>query len=73
MGTVLSATPATAGPGLDALCRRHPVLGLDRGPVLALNPTAETPAVPDPYVVVSVAGTGRTGVRDALAFTPSCT
>lgn len=71
VATVPSATTAAAAPGLDAFCRRDPVLGLDRDPVLALNPTTEAPVVPEPVLVVSVTGTGRTGVAGALAFTTS--
>lgn len=67
--TAASATIAAAVPDLDAFWRRNPVLGLDRDPGLALNPTPEPPLVPEPVPVESVMGAGRPEASGVLACT----
>lgn len=64
---------ASTAPGLAPFCRRGPVLGLDRDPVLALKLRPEAAMVPGPVLVVSAAGSGRAGVAGPLAFTRSGT
>jgi len=71
--TIRSATTVPAAPCLEALSRRDAVLKLDLEPVFALNRRPEVPIVPEPVLVVSRAGTWKTAVNGALAFTTSGT
>lgn len=59
-----AAAAAAAEPVLDGFCRRDPVLGLVRDPVLVLDPVHETPAVT--VLVGSAEGAGGSEVSDAL-------